>query len=418
MIWIITEISVLIVVVAAFILYRKTIRPLTIIGNGMDLLKEQDFSSRLGYVGQRDADKIVDIFNRMMRQLKDERLHLREQNHFLDLLIASSPVGVVILDFDEKIMQINPSGYKIMCNTLSDTTTSEWVIGLRLYDLSPLGVRLAALEKGTSQIVRMNDASIYKCSCSTFVESGFYHKFYLVEQMTQEVLKTEKKAYEKVIRTIAHEVNNSMAGIGSTLDTVRDMVEFHQEEDSADLNSSLSEILTTASNRCTSLSSFITNYANVVKIPQPQLTEVSLNDFLIGRFRFFEILCAGKNIKIRLNVTQVSPVVAMDTVLMEQVMLNIVKNAIESIGDVKGEIIISTLSGDILPLSGGIIEVSDNGRGISPQASDKIFTPFFSTKPNGQGIGLIFIREVLVKHNCRFSLQTMPNGTTCFRIRF
>ncbi|MEG0519497.1 MAG: ATP-binding protein, partial [Bacteroidales bacterium] len=272
----------------------------------------------------------------------------------------------------------------------------------------------------------LSDASIYKCSCSTFVESGFYHKFYLVEQMTQEVLRTEKKAYEKVIRTIAHEVNNSMAGIGSTLDTVRDIVELQEEEESSfDQKSSLSEILTTASARCTSLSRFITNYANVVKIPQPQMEKVSLNEFVKGRYRFFEILCSGKNIKIHLNIAPVTSVVAMDTVLMEQVLLNIVKNSIESIGDADGEIVISTLSGGYSSLSrgdssmqGGILEIFDNGCGISPDVSDKIFTPFFSTKPNGQGIGLIFIREVLQKHNFRFSLQTTDDNRTCFRIQF
>ena len=72
-------------------------KPLDIIGNGMELLREQDFSSRLTPVGQKEADRIVLVFNRMMEQLKDERLRLREQNHFLDLLVSASPMGVVIL---------------------------------------------------------------------------------------------------------------------------------------------------------------------------------------------------------------------------------------------------------------------------------------------------------------------------------
>lgn len=77
--------------------YRKVVKPLDIIGNGMELLREQDFSSRLTPVGQKEADRIVLVFNRMMEQLKDERLRLREQNHFLDLLVSASPMGVVIL---------------------------------------------------------------------------------------------------------------------------------------------------------------------------------------------------------------------------------------------------------------------------------------------------------------------------------
>jgi nitrogen fixation/metabolism regulation signal transduction histidine kinase len=91
------------IVVAIFLLivfYKKIVKPLNTIGNGMDLLREQDFSSRLSPVGQYEADRVVNIFNRMMEQLKNERIRLREQNNFLDLLIKASPMGVIILNFD------------------------------------------------------------------------------------------------------------------------------------------------------------------------------------------------------------------------------------------------------------------------------------------------------------------------------
>ena len=84
---------VILTIIYLLVFYSRIIKPLNIIGNGMELLKEQDFSSRLSRVGQKEADRIVDIFNKMMEQLKNERLHLREQNHFLDLLINASPMG-------------------------------------------------------------------------------------------------------------------------------------------------------------------------------------------------------------------------------------------------------------------------------------------------------------------------------------
>lgn len=428
MLWIILEISVGVVLVGLFILYRKTIRPLHIIGNGMDLLKEQDFSSRLGYVGQKDADKVVDLFNKMMEQLKNERLHVREQNRFLDLLIASSPVGVVILDFDERVMQVNPAGYQIFQTLGVGETRGKMAFtelkGRRLEEYGSFGAKLAALEKGESQVVRLNDASVYKCTCSSFVENGFYHKFYLVEQMTQEVLIAEKKAYEKVIRTIAHEVNNSMAGISSTLEMVTDALavsgevrtdgtggieeEFSEGDLSPEERGSLGEILRIASERCLSLSTFITHYADVVKIPDPQCLPLSLNEFIRARSRFFEMLCAGREIRISYCLTDSNPVVLMDPVLMEQVLVNILKNSVEAILEGRrGEIVISTFEG-------GGLEVADNGPGILPEVADKLFTPFFSTKPDGQGIGLIFIREVLQKQDFHFRLSTGPDKITRF----
>ena len=100
----------------------------------------------------------------------------------------------------------------------------------------------------------------------------------------------------------------------------------------------------------------------------------------------------------------------MDSALFEQVLVNIIKNAAESIGT-GGTITIRTSS----PAR---IEVVDNGPGITKETEAKLFSPFFSTKPNGQGIGLIFIREVLMRHGCSFSLRTYADGLTRFRILF
>jgi len=102
-----------------------------------------------------------------------------------------------------------------------------------------------------------------------------------------------------------------------------------------------------------------------------------------------------------------------DTPLFAQVLQNIIKNAVESIGHDEGEIVLTTASSPYTA-----IEIADNGRGISRETEQKLFTPFFSTKPDGQGIGLIFTREVLLKHGCTFSLRTWPDGLTRFRIEW
>ena len=151
-------------------------------------------------------------------------------------------------------------------------------------------------------------------------------------------------------------------------------------------------------------------FADVVKIPEPTLTPVDLNDLAFTCKRFMEGMCADRNIKLRLEIDETLKEVKMDASLFEQVLVNIIKNAAESI-EKDGEIIVRTLS----PAT---IEVVDNGKGISKEVEAKLFSPFFSTKPNGQGIGLIFIREVLMRHGCTFSLRTYADGLTRFRILF
>lgn len=473
------EILIVIVIGLLALLYSRVVKPLEIIGNGMDLLKEQDFSSRLGYVGQKDADRVVDIFNKMMAQLKEERLRVREQNHFLDLLIKSSPMGVVIMDLDENVSSVNPIGCRMLGVEDSD------VIGKPLHHLDKCNLlidRMSQMKRGESETVRSSDGNVYKCTRASFMDRGFHHTFYLIEQMTEELLKAEKKAYGQVIRMISHEVNNSMAGVTSILDTVADTIGFSEtgsingsEESVAapdDISESgsfdgsvesvavpdnisesgsidgsvksiaalddiadIREMLTVASDRCISLSKFITAFADVVKIPEPQFTPVSLNDFISSRIRFIESICAGRPIVVRTLLSDSDCKVMLDEVLMEQALLNIVKNGAEAMESESTNQQLNVVkngaeangvdemeSEGIIKISTSVsathftITIADNGTPISPEIQNKLFTPFFSTKTNGQGIGLIMIREILLKHGFHFSLHTDADGWTRFVI--
>ena len=379
--------------------YRKIVKPLNSIGSGMELLREQDFSSRLSPVGQYEADRIVNVFNRMMEQLKNERLRLREQNNFLDLLIKASPMGVILTTLDEDLSELNPMAQKML------GVRQEDVLGKKMNEIdSPLAAELANVPKGETATVRLNDSNIYRCTHSSFIDRGFQHPFFLIESLTDEVMKAEKKAYEKVIRMIAHEVNNTTAGITSTLDTVEQALSTEEGMDD------ICDVMRVCIERCFSMRRFITRFADVVKIPEPTLTLVDLNDLAFTCKRFMEGMCTDRNIKLRLEIDETLKEVKMDASLFEQVLVNIIKNAAESI-EKDGEIIVRTLS----PAT---IEVVDNGKGISKEVEAKLFSPFFSTKPNGQGIGLIFIREVLMRHGCTFSLRTYADGLTRFRILF
>ena len=379
--------------------YRKIVKPLNSIGSGMELLREQDFSSRLSPVGQYEADRIVNVFNRMMEQLKNERLRLREQNNFLDLLIKASPMGVILTTLDEDLSELNPMAQKML------GVRQEDVLGKKMNEIdSPLAAELANVPKGETATVRLNDSNIYRCTHSSFIDRGFQHPFFLIESLTDEVMKAEKKAYEKVIRMIAHEVNNTTAGITSTLDTVEQALSTEEGMDD------ICDVMRVCTERCFSMSRFITRFADVVKIPEPTLTLVDLNDLAFTCKRFMEGMCTDRNIKLRLEIDETLKEVKMDASLFEQVLVNIIKNAAESI-EKDGEIIVRTLSP-------AIVEVVDNGKGISKEVEAKLFSPFFSTKPNGRGIGLIFIREVLMRHGCTFSLRTYADGLTRFRILF
>ncbi len=384
-------------VILLLVFYRNVMRPLRTITNGVDLLRAQDFTSRLSHVGQLEADRIVDMFNGMMTSLKQERLKLREQNHFLDLLIDVSPMGIIMLDAEGKISECNKAATKFI-----EVDSPKDLIGISPLDLNTqLGKIINSLRDREVKVVRLNDSMVYRCTRLSFMESGISHPFYLIEKLTDEVMKAERKSYEKVIRMMAHEVNNSLAGIISVMETA--------EEEVTDPD--LSEAIAACEDRCRDMGAFITKFASAVKIPEPSKTNVDLNEMLRSRASLLESICSATGAKLIMKLPDDETSVFIDPVLMEQVLTNIVKNAAESAGE-GGRVEIS------IEGPGTKLIVADNGPGISAEAAEMLFTPFFTTKESGHGLGLLLVSEVLNSHGCRFSLETCDDGLTRFQIRF
>ncbi len=395
------EVIIVIIFIFLFVFYKKTLYPLRVISSGMDLLREQDFSSKLRKVGQHEADKVVDIFNIMMEQLKNERLRLREQNEFLDLLIKASPMGIVVLNFDNEFSQFNPAALKIL--NIEDPSL---LIGKKLKDsYGVMRLDIASVPLHETRTINLNDGTIYKCTHESFINQGFPRSFYLIESLTDEVRIAEKRAYAKVIRMISHEVNNTITGITTTLETVGEELAAHKESDD------IQEAIKICIERSYNMSNFITNFADVVKIPKIETTPTNLNTLIRSLGKFMEVMCNKRDIKIHINSDDEFPILLLDAPLIEQVLQNIIKNSAESIEE-KGDIYITTNSQELS------LTIADNGKGIESDVAKRLFIPFFSTKPSGQGLGLLFIREVLTQHKCRFSLRTYPDGLTKFVIFF
>lgn len=400
----VTEGVIILCLILLAVFHHKVLKSFNTISSGMELLREQDFSSRLTKVGEPQADKIVDMFNRMMDQLKTERLHQREQNHFLNLIVKASPMGILTLGDNNRILSINPSARKFLSVQEELPDKSLYIDRLN----GKLSNHISGMKVGEVNTVRI-DSMIYRCSKLSYVDEGYSHPFILIETMTREILSAEKRAYEKVIRMLAHEVNNSITAVNSMLASISMFVK--EETTSDEERAMMNEVIKMCEQRCMSLAKFITSIAAVVKIPEPQLEKLDLNKIINDARIILESMCFPHNIGLDIYTLEQPVLVNMDRVLFDQVIINILKNAVESIGE-NGNVTITVTSA---PAS---VTIADNGKGIPEDVRDKLFSPFFSSKPNGQGLGLIFIREVLDKHNCQFSLSTDDDGLTRFRILF
>jgi nitrogen fixation/metabolism regulation signal transduction histidine kinase len=383
------------------LLYRRLVKPHRAMLMGIDLIRGQDFSSRLRRGKSRETNRVIDTFNQMMMELRRERLSAQEKNYFLELLLEASAQGVIILDFDERISSINRVGAQLLGaekpasligKTFSESSNAE------------LAAVLSSLQERNDQIVRIFGHSLYRCVRSSFVDRGFSRPFILIEEMTHELMRIEKESYERIIRMMAHEVNNSISGIGVTLDVVAEVL----AKSSSPKHAEVLQAVHASSERCRHIGKFIAHLADVVRIPPPTLNALSLGELLRSVDAFNRIECRNRNIELLLSLPQREITLHADGIQMEQALNNVIKNAYESIGQ-NGKIRISVSEN---PLA---ISVADNGPGIPPEVRDKLFTPFFTTKSTGQGVGLTLIREVLFNHRFRFSLAT-ENGWTTFRI--
>lgn len=372
--------------ISLFSAWRSVAVQLRTIETGTDMLKSQDFASRLRHVGIPEADRLVDFYNSLIDSMKAERLKVKEQDRFLSKLVEASPMGIAICDLDGRITSSN-NMFRRLCTPLIFET------------LDSLG-----MEEQTT--VRLSGNQILRCSRQYFMDRGFRRSFFLVEPLTDEIVKAETDVFHKIVRTIGHEVNNTLGGIVSVFES---MAEIHKED------RDICDVLDSCRTSCLHLGEFVRGYSDVVKLPAPALEKVSLDRLAADLFPFLNSICP-ENISMSIerktgngNVTDSSVTVNLDPMLIQRVLINVVKNSVESIGGREGHIVLRT--------EGCSIAVCDDGPGISPEVAEKLFTPFFSTKNPDRGLGLMLISDILRRHNATFSLTT-SGGVTTFLMTF
>jgi two-component system nitrogen regulation sensor histidine kinase NtrY len=385
-------------------LVKRCFAPLDVIRSGAELLAEGDFGSRLARVGPRELDELVALYNRMFDRLQNERLRLEEQHFLLDKLLRAAPWGVVMLDLEGRIASVNPAAEDLLA------AATELVGEVPAALDPPFGSalrELAAAASPASTVVTLLGSRRIKIQRSEFFDRGFARAFFVLEELTEELRRSERSAYEKLIRMMSHEVNNSVAAVGSLLESCL----VYREQIRAVDRTDYEQALRVAIGRTAQLGDFMRSLAEVVKIPPPRLSPIDVNRLAADVVTLVKPDATSQGIEIRLATDPALGTVAMDRSQIEQVLVNILRNAIEAIGG-PGRIDISTFAE-----GRGVLIVENSGPRIPESVKQRLFTPFFTTKPNGQGLGLTLAQEVLTNHRFRFSLESDPEPTR-FTIRF
>ena len=390
-------------------LVRRALEPLGYTRHFHDLLQDQHYAARLQPSGDAELDELVQLFNTMLGALYQERLQIGEQQGFLDRLLEATPSAVIVFDFDGRISLLNAGA-----QALSGLGGAK---GKALGDCLPdqtgasLLAQLATLPLGESRMLTDTDGRRYRGQRGHFYDRGFARHFLLVDELTEELESSERATYDKLIRVLAHEVNNTVAATGSVLDSLL----FYRGQLAAPDRDDFSTAIDAVKRRNVSLGEFIERFTRVVKMPAPELRPNAVRDIMDDILYLYREPCRSRGIHIGWQRCDDVAAMPLDRHLMEQAMLNVVKNAMEAVetgaaGERRIEFVLARESGGVR------LSVIDSGDLLGEVPAQRLFTPFFTTKKGGQGIGLLFVREVMNRHGFPYRLAATGQGQTRFDV--
>lgn len=396
---IVCEVLILFSTYVALRIYRSLISPLTLLSRGAAALADRDFSVKLMPTGSPEMDGIVTVYNRMIDQLRGERVAGRQREEFLDRLLGAAELGVVVLNFDGEIDSMNDW----MQRQCRDDAFRRAVLQPSLH----LRPRPQEAEAARKTVLTGPGNRRYHVEAYTFVDRGFERGFLVVQDVTTELLSAEKDAYGKVIRMMAHEVNNSNAAVVSVLRTLLEAA----RENANELPQLNRDYLPVVINRAENMTAFMRNFARVIRLPPADRQRTDLNELLRRTGEVMAPVLSEAGIELHYRLAPDTVWTNADAAHLEQVVINALTNARDSIGK-GGHIRIESTA-----YPAGFV-VADNGPGIPEAVAGRLFTPFFSTKPTGQGVGLTLTRDILDAHGADYSLRTEEDGWTRLRVVF
>jgi signal transduction histidine kinase len=255
-------------------------------------------------------------------------------------------------------------------------------------------------------------------SATAFQTDGKKYKLIAFQNVSEALDETESKAWQKLLSVMTHEIMNSIAPISSLADTLKNRLNQSVSELKNDSGSfdDLEIGIETIKRRSEGLLKFAETYRNLNKITAPSLKKIYVRDLFENLNQLMQPTLEQKNIELEIILKDPDLMFEADTNLIEQVLINLVVNAIEAIKDKKSPRII--LSAYLAANFKTVIKVADNGTGMSEEVLEKIFIPFFSTKKSGSGIGLSLCKQIMMLHRGNIQVQSVEGEGTAFMLQF
>lgn len=369
---------------------RHLARSLNALEVGLLNFNDNDFSVSIPANGEGQLKALAELFNDSAAKLRQERQYIYQRELLLDKVIQSSPNVMLLFNDHQKLMYANDAARHLF-------HIKGKMEGLSLDEvLQDLPEELAlALKQEKSGLFTMgeDDTETWYLSRGQFLLNNQQHNLILLKQMTRELNRQEVAVWKKVIRIISHELNNSVAPIASMVNSGRILTK--------DLdNPKLKLIFDTIESRTNHLSQFIFNYARFAKLPLPQRRDVPWQQLIEHLTQHYPFTLANE---------LPAEMGYFDQGQMEQVLLNLLKNAHES-GSNPDEVTLSIRHQTMVDGTGFSIKIEDRGSGMSEEVLEQALLPFYSTKQSGTGLGLPLCREIIEAHDGSISMHNRSDG--------
>ena len=409
---------VLIVLAIQFVeLYRFTSQTNRKLTRFLESIKYSDFIS--GFTSDNQLGKnfkeLNEAFNEVLEAFRKARSEKEEHWQYLNTVVQQVRTGILSFDAQGDVQLINANARKFMGVTSISNLEELIDINPRLYKA------IYDTEPGKSTLYKGGSDLLLTIQATEMRMRGDIVKLVTLQNIQTELQKQELEAWQNLTRVLRHEIMNSITPISSLTSTLREILVYdlkkvneHYElknEGAQDLK----EGLDTIESRSKGLIKFIDAYREYTSLPQPNFKVIKIRDLInkVESLMRNEIKKANIDLSISLNSDYLT--IQADEEMIEQVLINLLKNAKEACSEIKNPKI---------EIHGGyadehiVIQISDNGPGIIPEAQDKVFVPFFSTKKTGSGIGLSLSRQIMQLHNGNLSLKSVPNVRTTFTMKF
>lgn len=381
-------------------------------------IKHSDFSQSFATsVEGSGFEELNTAFSEVTKEFQKAKIEKEEHFRFLQTIIDHVGIALIAFNPDGHVELINNAAKKLLkiqrLRNIDDLEQISTGLAGKLGNISPGDKDLVKLKQGDDLL----QLSIY---ATGFILRQQQLILVAMQNIQSELEEKEMISWQNLIRVLTHEIMNSITPIASLASTATDLLKDDKEcKVPQELNEVISDVgqaVKTIEKRSKGLITFIDNYRKLTRIPQPDFKIVQVRDLFERVENLLGDQIEKNAIQFKSEIDPESLSLTADPTLIEQVLINLCKNSVEAVHGVSHPKIKLKAGSD--GLGNPVIKVIDNGKGIAAEVAERIFIPFFTTKPEGSGIGLSLSRQILRLHKATIGVTSAPNQKTVFKLQF